>query len=70
MDLQLTHRHVLITGGSKGIGLACAKAFLDEGARVTLIARQPATLAQAQAQLPQNHALILKNKRSAECALC
>ncbi len=25
MDLQLKSRHVLITGGSKGIGLACAK---------------------------------------------
>jgi NAD(P)-dependent dehydrogenase (short-subunit alcohol dehydrogenase family) len=55
MDLQLTNRHVLITGGSKGIGLACAQAFLDEGARVTLIARQPETLARAQDQLTQNH---------------
>ena len=31
MDLQLQDRHVLITGGSKGIGLACALGFLREG---------------------------------------
>lgn len=47
MDLELTGRHVLITGGSKGIGLACARAFLAEGARVSLVARDPATLAAA-----------------------
>ena len=29
MDLGLKNRSVLITGGSKGIGLACARAFLD-----------------------------------------
>ena len=28
MDLQLTGKHVLVTGGSRGIGLACARAFL------------------------------------------
>lgn len=44
MDLQLRNRHVVITGGSKGIGLACARAFLDEGARVTLVARNVAVL--------------------------
>ena len=37
MDLQLQGRHVLITGGSKGIGLACARVFLAEGARVSLV---------------------------------
>ena len=39
MDLQLQDKHVLITGGSKGIGLACAQAFLAEGARVSLVSR-------------------------------
>lgn len=39
MDLQLANKHVLITGGSKGIGLACAKLFLKEGARVSLVSR-------------------------------
>ncbi|WP_225782336.1 SDR family oxidoreductase [Xenophilus sp. Marseille-Q4582] len=47
MDLELAGKHVLITGGSKGIGLACARGFLQEGARVSLVARNADTLAQA-----------------------
>ena len=44
MDLKLTNQHVLITGGSKGIGLACAQGFLREGARISLVSRNPANL--------------------------
>lgn len=44
MNLDLAQRHVVITGGSKGIGLACAEEFLSEGATVTLISRQPENL--------------------------
>jgi NAD(P)-dependent dehydrogenase (short-subunit alcohol dehydrogenase family) len=51
MDLNLKGRHVLVTGGSKGIGYACAEEFCREGAHVTLVARQPAALAAAVAQL-------------------
>ena len=51
MDLELSSKHVLITGGSKGIGLACAAAFLAEGARVTLVSRSEAHLQAAQASL-------------------
>jgi NAD(P)-dependent dehydrogenase (short-subunit alcohol dehydrogenase family) len=39
MDLKLTNQHVLITGGSKGIGLACAQGFLREGCKVSLVSR-------------------------------
>jgi NAD(P)-dependent dehydrogenase (short-subunit alcohol dehydrogenase family) len=53
MNLNLNDKHILITGGSKGIGLACALAFLQEGARVTLVARQADTLAAASAKLLQ-----------------
>lgn len=57
MKLELDDRHILITGGSKGIGLACAQGFLAEGARVTLVSRDPQTLAQARAGLiAQGHA--------------
>ena len=51
MDLQLADAHVLITGGSKGIGLAVARAFLAEGARVTLVSRDRATLEAAREAL-------------------
>jgi len=51
MDLQLAGKHVLITGGSRGIGFSCAQAFLREGARVSLVSRSPASLEKAQAQL-------------------
>ncbi|PUE05866.1 3-oxoacyl-ACP reductase [Limnohabitans sp. T6-5] len=51
MDLHLSDKHVLITGGSKGIGLACAHAFLQEGAKVSLVSRDIANLNAARAQL-------------------
>jgi NAD(P)-dependent dehydrogenase (short-subunit alcohol dehydrogenase family) len=51
MDLQLTGKHVLVTGGSRGIGLACARAFLREGARVSLAGKTQANLDAAKAQL-------------------
>lgn len=43
MDLGLQGKHVLITGGTRGIGLACARQFLEEGARVTLCGRSQAS---------------------------
>ena len=44
MDLGLKGKVVLVTGGSKGIGLACARAFLAEGGRVAIVSRSPANL--------------------------
>ena len=47
MDLKLGGKRVLVTGGSKGIGRACAAAFVEEGASVMIAARDPNTLATA-----------------------
>ena len=40
MDLGFKEKHVLVTGGSRGIGLACVKGFLAEGARVSFVSRR------------------------------
>ena len=39
MELGLAGKSVLVTGGTKGIGLACAKAFAAEGCRVEVASR-------------------------------
>ena len=41
MDLGLAGRSVLVTGGASGIGAACARVLGDEGARVTVLDRDP-----------------------------
>ena len=47
MNLDLTGKHALVGGGSKGIGLATAQELALLGATVTLAARHPDTLATA-----------------------
>jgi len=51
MDLKLAGKVVLITGSSRGIGLATAKAFVAEGCRIMLSARSAAQLRDAAAAL-------------------
>ena len=44
MDLHLTGKRALVTGGSRGIGKAIARRLLQEGADVVIAARDPARL--------------------------
>ena len=52
MDLGLGGKLVLVTGGSKGIGFACARQFASEGARIALCSRSRANVDRACAALP------------------
>lgn len=57
MDLGLKGRSVLITGSSKGIGLACAHGFAAEGCDLHLVARTPADLERARADLCERYSV-------------
>jgi 3-oxoacyl-[acyl-carrier protein] reductase len=50
----MTNRTALVTGASRGIGLACARALAESGARVILAARDRAKLEEASAQIPNS----------------
>lgn len=51
MDLRLSGAGVIVTGGSRGIGKAVARALLAEGARVALLSKTPEHLAAAAEEL-------------------
>ena len=47
MDLGIAGRWALVCGASRGLGLGCAQALVQEGVNVVINARDPATLRQA-----------------------
>jgi 3-oxoacyl-[acyl-carrier protein] reductase len=47
MDLQLQEKVAIVTGSSRGLGLAAATALAEEGCRVTMCARREPTLRRA-----------------------
>ncbi|MGN4076449.1 SDR family oxidoreductase, partial [Burkholderia gladioli] len=57
---RFTGKTVLVTGGNSGIGLAAARAFVAEGARVIITGRDAATLDSARASLGAD-ALAIRN---------
>src|SRR5579883_1564470 len=51
---SMTNRTSFVTGASRGIGLACARALAGAGCRVVLAARDAAKLEQASAEIPNS----------------
>ena len=56
MDLGLTERVYVVSGGTRGLGFAVAQALVDEGARVVASGRDPAALAAAIDRLGEHRA--------------
>jgi NAD(P)-dependent dehydrogenase (short-subunit alcohol dehydrogenase family) len=77
MDLGLAGKTALITGGSAGIGLACATMLAGEGVAVAIAGRDPARLAAAAASIRAHTVAadlskaedVLRTAREAEQAL-
>jgi len=61
MDLQLDGKVAIVTGASRGIGLAAATAFVREGARVVMVARKEDALRAAAEKLGENALAVAAN---------
>ncbi len=57
MDLQLEGKAAIVTGSSRGLGLASARALAAEGCRVCMCARGKDALEQAAAEIPNSIAV-------------
>ena len=55
MKLLLQEKVVFLTGGSCGIGRACAKAYAAEGAKIVIVALDPDGVQKTSAELGQDH---------------
>ena len=55
--MQIAGKKVLVTGASKGIGLACAKQLAEEGAIPVLVSRTEEDLVRASQMIKQSHGI-------------
>src|ERR1035438_5822026 len=49
--MSIKDKTIVVTGGSRGLGLGLVEAFVDQGAKITVVARDPATLAAVKQRL-------------------
>jgi 3-oxoacyl-[acyl-carrier protein] reductase len=59
MNIDLSSKRVIVTGASRGIGLAIARAFALEGARVAICARSLEAVERVAVELAQNAQAVL-----------
>lgn len=64
MDLQLTDRVYVVTGGSRGLGFATARALVEDGARVVLAARAGESLRRAADELGHENVVVVEADNS------
>ena len=57
--MKLEGGHVVVIGGSSGIGIAVARLARHEGAEVTIAGRSPDKFLQAQQELWQVHTIVM-----------
>jgi len=65
---RLTDRVAIVTGAARGIGLAIAKRFADEGATVVMADLAEATLSEAAAAVPGATTVVADVSRAADVA--
>src|SRR5215213_9745364 len=54
MNQQLKNKNIVIIGGTTGIGLSAAKAFIAEGAKVVVVGRNTESVDEAKRTLGEN----------------
>jgi NAD(P)-dependent dehydrogenase (short-subunit alcohol dehydrogenase family) len=69
MSQQLGNKNIVIIGGTTGIGLSAAKAFIDEGAKVVVVGRNEENVGKAKDDLKKNAEGVVADARDAGTAV-
>jgi len=64
---KLANKIAVVTGGNSGIGLATAKLFANEGARVAIIGRDPLGIRNAVAAIGHDSAGLISDVSNVDC---
>ena len=67
MEIRLDGRSAIVTGGSKGLGLAIAEEYANSGADVAILARDPGTLAEAKQKIAAGRRAARSRRSAATC---
>ena len=68
MSQQLGNKNIVIIGGTTGLGLSAAKAFIEQGAKVVVVGRKEENVEQARTALGKNAQTICADARKVETA--